>query len=133
MDKNIGMINTKFGWSWLFVAILQAMFLGLYAFEPDWLGGYVSLQRRFLRLSHISFVALSLVNIFYGLSLDAANLSSRLKKTGSYLMIIAAVFMPAICLLSMANRFFQNLFFIPAISFACAIFIMAIGQLKRRQ
>lgn len=128
MNKPIGIINIKFGWCWLFIGILGAMWIGLYAFRADWLGGYTSLPRRFLRLSHIAFMALSLTNVLYGLCIDSANLSINLKKTGSYSMIIAAIFMPTICLLSMWNGSFQSLFFIPALSFGIAVFIMALGQ-----
>jgi hypothetical protein len=129
--KKIGKINIAFGWCWLFVGIVMAMLMGMYAFNADWLGGYTSLPRRFLRLSHISFMALSLANVIYGLSLESANLTDKLKKIGSYLMIVAAVFMPLICLLSIYRSLFRAFFCIPALSFAAAVFIMAMGQLKR--
>lgn len=109
----------------------MAMYMGLYAFKPDWLGGYALLPRRFLRLSHISFMALSLINVLYGLCIDSINLSLKVKRLGSYSMVIAAIFMPIICLLSIWNDFFQYFFFIPAGSFACAVFIMTLGQVKR--
>ena len=131
MDKDIGNMNIKFGWCWLFIGLLEAIWIGLHAFKPEWLGGYTSLSRRFLRLSHIAFMALSLTNILYGLCIDSVTLSKRLKKIGSYSMIIAAIFMPAIFLLSIFHSFFQLFFFIPVLSFACAIFIMAWGQMKR--
>ena len=60
MGETIGRLNVRFGWCWLFLGVLQAMIIGLFAFSPDWLGGYTSLTRRFLRLSHISFIALPL-------------------------------------------------------------------------
>jgi len=63
MNKHIGKINITFGWCWLFVGILEAAWIGSFAFQPDWLGGYASLTRRFLRLSHIAFMALSLTNL----------------------------------------------------------------------
>ena len=131
-NLKIGKINIKFGWSWLFIGILVAMWMGLFAFKDGWLGGYTSLPRRFLRLSHVAFMALSLTNVLYGLCIDSANLSERFKKAGSYLMIIAAVFMPTICLLSMYKACFQMFFCIPAVSFALAAFIMALGQIKSK-
>jgi len=132
MDKNkIGLVNIKFGWCWLFAGILMAMWLGIFAFKADWLGDYASLQRRFLRLAHISFMALSLTSVLYGICIDSSRLSVLMKTIGSYSMIIAAIFMPTICLLSMYNSFFQLFFFIPALAFACSIFIMALGQIRR--
>lgn len=109
----------------------MAMWMGLHAFKPDWLGGYSSLPRRFLRLSHIAFMALSLTNILYGICIDSINLPEKLKKLGSYSMIMAAITMPIICLFSIYDSFFQNLFFIPALTFTCAVFIMAFGYIKR--
>lgn len=131
-DKAIGNLNIKFGWGWLFLAILLAMGMGLFSFTPDWLGGYTALPRRFLRLAHISFMALSLTNVLYGLCIDRVSLPITAKKIGSYCMVLAAVLMPFTCLLSMFDSFFQKLFFIPALSCAAAIFIMAWGQLKKQ-
>lgn len=131
MNKEIGKINIKFGWLWLSIAIVMAMYMGLYAFKTDWLGDYASLPRRFLRLSHISFMALALTNVLYGLCIDSINLSLKVKRLGSYSMVVAAIFMPIICFLSAWNSFFQHFFFIPAGSFACAAFIMALGQIRR--
>lgn len=131
MKENIEKLNIKFGWAWLLIGIFQAAFIGMFAFGPDWLGGYTSLMRRFIRLSHIAFMALSLVNIIYGLCLPMTNLTAKLKKVGSYSMILAAISMPLICIFSAFNSFFQNLFFIPVISFITAVIIMVIGQLKK--
>lgn len=133
MERIIGRVNITFGWSWLFLGLLLAMWIGLYAFTPGWLGGYASLSRRFLRLAHISFIALPLFNILYGLLIDSLAVSVKVKKIGSYLMITAAVFMPLLCMLSIASVFFQLFFFIPALSFTGAVLIMAFGQLKRAE
>lgn len=130
MDKNIGKLNMKFGWAWLLLGIFEAAFIGMFAFQPDWLGGYASLTRRLVILSHIAFMALSIVNIIYGLCLPAINLSNNLKKTGSYCMIFAGISMPILCLLSVLNSSFQNLFFIPVVFFIIAVVIMIIGQFK---
>ena len=131
MTGTIGRRNITFGWIWMFLGILVAAGIGLFAFTPDWLGGYASLERRFLRLGHISFIALPLINIIYGQYIDDVQLSDRQKKTGSALMIIAAVFMPLINFLCIAHSFFENFFFIPTLSFAGAIILMALGQVKR--
>ena len=130
MDTNIGKLNIGFGWAWLLLGILEAVFIGLFAFQSDWLGGFVALTRRLVILSHIAFMALSIVNIIYGLCLPAANLSNNLKKTGSYCMVLASISMPILCLLSARNSFFQNLFFIPVVCFLIAVVVMIIGQFK---
>lgn len=129
-DSDVGKINIIFGWCWLFLGILGAVWLGLYAFSPDWLGGYSSLSRRLLRLAHIAVMALSLTNILYGLCLKLTSLPLRLKKVGSFAMIITAVSMPLACLVSMFNLAFKSFFSIPVIFFCLAGFIMIVGQIK---
>ena len=133
MAKTFGRLNITFGWCWLCLGVAQAMLIGLFAFSEGWLGGYDSLTRRFLRLSHIAFMALPLLNIVYGLCLDAVDLGDRAKQIGSYSMVVAGVSMPTVCLLSAANGFFQLFFFIPASSFAIGVMMMAIGQLRSRK
>jgi len=132
MGNKIGKLNIKFGWVWLLVGIFEAAFIGMFAFQEGWLGGYVSLTRRLVRLSHIAFMALSILNIIYGLCLEQLDFSLRLKKIGSYSMILAAIFMPTICLLSAINSFFQALFFLPVVFFLIAAIIMVIAQLRNK-
>jgi hypothetical protein len=132
MSEDIGRLNVRFGWCWLFIGVLQAMLIGLFAFSQDWLGGYTSLTRRFLRLSHISFMALPLLNVLYGHGVDGLKLGSGVKRIGSYAMIVAGVAMPVVCLMAAINGMFQLLFFIPASSFAIGVMVMAFGQLRSR-
>jgi hypothetical protein len=67
----------------------------------------------------------------YGSFIDGAQVNDQWKRTGSFLMIIAAVFMPLINFLCIKSAFFQNFFFIPTLSFAGALTIMTIGQMRR--
>lgn len=130
MNNNVSKINIIFGWCWLFLGIIGAMWLGLYAFTPDWLGGYISLSRRLLRLAHVAVMALSLTNILYGLCLDRTGLTLRLKRIGSFTMIITAIGMPFACLASIYKSSFEIFFSIPVISFCLAVIIMIVGQTK---
>lgn len=132
MDKETSNINIKFGWFWLLIGIFEAAWMGMHAFQPDWLGGYLSLSRRFLRLSHIAFMALAIINIIYGLCLSSVHIPHCIKKIGVYSMILAAIFMPVICILCIFKFSFQPLFFLPVTFFTIAVVIMLIGQLKRR-
>jgi len=128
MDKNFGKLNVSFGWTWFVVGTLVAMYIGLFAFTGEWLGGYDALPRRLVRLAHLAFMALSLTNVLYGLTIDHAALPSWAKRTGSLLIITAAVLMPAVCLLTAANPWFEKLFFMPAVSFLGAVSIIAWGH-----
>jgi hypothetical protein len=131
VEQDLGKLNIKFGWTWLLIGIIEAAIIGMFAFQSDWMGGYTSLARRFIRLSHIAFMALPLVNILYGLCLSAVKLTYKIKRVGSYSMILTAIFMPLLCLLSAFNIFFKNLFFIPVTCFFIAVAIMVIGQFRK--
>ncbi|MFH1621908.1 MAG: hypothetical protein ABIA97_02165 [Candidatus Omnitrophota bacterium] len=131
-NQGDGSLNIKFGWIWLLIGIIEAAFIGMYAFKSDWLGGYTSLARRFIRLSHIAFMALSIVNIIYGLYLPLVQIPNKIKKVGSYSMILAAISMPLICILSAFQIKFQALFFMPVLFFIIAVVIMIIGQSRSK-
>ena len=131
MNSQIGKRNITFGWSWMFIGVLSAMILGIFAFQEGWIGGYGSLPRRFIRLGHVAFMALSIINVLYGLCIDSIGLTDKAKEVGSYTIIVAAVFMPTISILSAVIPFIQNFYFIPAISFLISVSIMAYGQLKK--
>ncbi|MFC1703847.1 hypothetical protein ACFL1E_03560 [Candidatus Omnitrophota bacterium] len=131
MAKESGNVNIAFGWIWLLIGIIEAAWMGMHAFKPEWLGGYASLTRRFLRLSHIATMALAMVNIIYGLCLPLTHLSRVPKLMGSHAMIAAAVTMPLLCLLCVYRPGFQSLFFLPVVFFLTAVVIMVIGQLRK--
>jgi hypothetical protein len=131
-NTDTGRLNIKFGWLWLLMGIFEAAIIGMFVFNSDWLGGYTSLIRRFIRLSHIAFMALSIVNILYGFCLPLTTLSGTLRKIGSYCMILAAITMPIICILSAFYLNFKSLFVLPVIFFLTAVVIIVIGLFRKQ-
>ena len=77
-----------------------------------------------LRLGHISFFGIGLLNLSFALSVRALGI-----ETGIFLPAImlaaGAFFMPLICYLSAYKKPFKNLFFIPAslVSVGIAFFL----------
>ena len=60
--------NVAVGWASLATGALTGLVLGLWSFAgpfpvPDWIGGYDDLSRRLLRLGHIAFFGLGILNI----------------------------------------------------------------------
>lgn len=88
---SIGEANVIFGWIWMCLGFILGMTMGIWAEGKQWLGGYASVTRRYLRLGHIAFIALSIINILYGKELASVDLTDSLKNTGSILMIFGAV------------------------------------------
>ena len=58
-------INEVFGWLWIMLGFLSGMVIGLLFHDEQWLGGYASCPRRLIRLGHISFVGLGILNILF--------------------------------------------------------------------
>jgi hypothetical protein len=69
------LINESFGWVWILIGFVSGFLLGLGFHRDDWMGGYGSFRRRLIRLGHISFVGLGILNILFALSTPRVALS----------------------------------------------------------
>jgi len=129
----IGKRNVSFGWLWILVGLLVGAVIGMWSFNgpfPSPVGDYTSLPRRMLRLSHIAFIALAMINILYGYEIDKVKLAKKLKRIGSYCMIWGAVLMPVFL---MAAVFFEPLKYLTMISATLvivAVLVMVVGKFK---
>jgi hypothetical protein len=104
--------------------------VGLFFYNKDFLGGYTSWPRRMIRLGHIAFFGIGLINLSFALSIKALELPQA-PQIPSILLIVAAVTMPLLCYLSAIKPVFRHLFFIPASSviLALGLFCWRIFQL----
>ncbi|MDH3973517.1 MAG: hypothetical protein OEV42_04475 [Deltaproteobacteria bacterium] len=130
----MGELNITFGWLWINGGIISGMIMGLWSFagpvkSPAGLEDYSSLPRRFVRLGHVAFIALSIINILYGRELANINLSPELMQLGSYTMIFAALGMPPGCMAAAYKNSLKYFLVLPATSFMVAALIMAWGVL----
>jgi hypothetical protein len=122
-----GEINILFGWAWMCIGFLSGMILGLRAEGEQWLGGYASLTRRYLRLAHVAFVALSIINILYGKELGTIDLPNHFKNIGSALMIFGAAGVPLACISAAFLRKTRYLLPVPATAVLAGVIILLIG------
>lgn len=111
-------INLVAGWASFLAGAVSGMLVGLFFHRPDWLGGYDAFPRRMVRLGHIAFFGLGLINILFALSTDAR---SPAGDWGSRLLLVGAVTMSLNCFLTAWRGAFRHLFFIPAGSTAAGI------------
>jgi hypothetical protein len=100
-----------FGWLWILTGIIIGAVVSMWAFNgplapPVHMEDYTSLSRRFIRLSHIAFIALGMIDILYGLSYDLAELKKSYKDISSSFLITGTVLMPVILLFS---AFFEKI------------------------
>ena len=112
---NPGEINVLFGWAWMCVGFILGMTLGMWAEGEKWLGGYASITRRYLRLGHVAFIALSIINILYGRELGSADLPVYVKSIGSSLMIFGAAGVPLACISAAFFRKARYFFPLPGV------------------
>jgi hypothetical protein len=125
----IGQINILFGWAWMCFGFIFGMTLGMWAEGEKWLGGYASLERRYLRLGHVAFIALSIINILYGRELEAVALPVHIKNIGSYLMIFGAAGVPLACISAAFFRKARYFLPLPALALLIGTAILVIGMI----
>jgi hypothetical protein len=113
-------INLYAAWIGFALGCVAGAVTGLFFHEKHWLGGYSSWPRRLIRLGHISFFGVGLLNLAFALSARAVGLDSRLT-AASGLFLLGAVTMPLVCYLSAWRVTFRHLFFIPALSVTCGV------------
>jgi len=68
-----------------------------------------------IRLAHIAFFGIGLLNLSFALTARTLDLDTGLRPV-SVLLIVGAAAMPAVCYLSAWKPAFRHLFFIPAVS-----------------
>ena len=129
----IGKKNISFGWVWILFGIFVGALMGMWSFNgpmPSPVGDYTSLARRMLRLSHIAFIALAIINILYGYEIDKIKLKKFYKKVGSLCMICGAILMPLLLIAAVFLEPFKYLTAIPATLVIISLLIMVIGRIK---
>ena len=121
-----GALNLAAAWIGIMFGLISGAVLGLFFHREDWQGGYGSWRRRMLRLGHISFFGIGLINLAFALTFRSLGVAAP--APASALLIVGAIGMPAVCFLSAARERFRALFFIPVVSIIAATGIV-IGKL----
>ncbi len=104
-------LNLVAGWCGFLAGAASGALIGLAFHREEWLGGYGSFRRRLLRLGHIAFFGLGLINILFALSVSGA---APLADLASMLLLVGLVTMPLTCFATSWRPTFRHLFFIPA-------------------
>lgn len=122
--------NEAFGWSCVFVGFLTGGLIGLRFEIEHWRGGYASLQRRLMRLAHISLVALGILNIEFAHTLHHQHLPPQIADAASVLLIVGALTMPLACFLTAWNVKWKPLFGVPVLSLLLGVSLVIYGILQ---
>jgi len=118
------MTNIHAAWIGFLLGCISGAIPGLFFHKEDWVGGYAGWPRRLIRLAHISFFGLGLLNLGYATTVRMLGFEEAIGTT-SFLLLVGAVTMPLVCYLSAWKRIFRHLFFIPAMSVTVGIALFA--------
>lgn len=109
------------GWIGMFLGVVSGALIGLFFHREDWMGGYASYRRRLMRLGHISFFGLALVNFCFAMTSALRPLPEVWGRIAMWSLLIGAATMPTICFLSAWRKPFRRLFFVPVCGVLCGI------------
>jgi len=113
----------------MLLGVISGTVLGLFFHRSDWAGGYVSFRRRLVRLAHISFFGLGILNVLFATTAPAAGLSPLQERIASLGLLVALVTMPACCFLTAWREPFRFLFPVPVVGLFAAIVAFLLGAL----
>lgn len=124
-------INQVFGWVWILFGLLSGTLLGLYFHDEKWLGGYGSHPRRLIRLGHISFLGLGILNILFFQALSSHALDFRFMSLASSLFIVGGITMPLCCAIMAWKKELYLIFSIPVTALNVAVFLTVLGFIQK--
>jgi hypothetical protein len=124
-------MNETFGWLWVMVGFISGGVIGVRFQREDWLGGYASPQRRFIRLGHIAFLGLGLLNILFAHSLERIRLVPSWLAVASWSLILGAAMMPLCCGLMAWRRALKPLFVLPVGCLLVGVALTCLGLLTQ--
>jgi hypothetical protein len=115
------------GWTGMFFGLLAGASIGLFFHQENFAGGYASFRRRLMRLGHIAFFGLGILNVLYALTLDFLSVELRFPELASLSLIAGAAAMPLVCFLSAWKMPFRHLFAVPVIFVAISLVLLIEG------
>ncbi len=104
------------GWIAMVAGATSGAAIGVFFHREEWMGGYASLRRRMIRLGHIAFFGLGIINVLFALSLIAFPISNVYARFASAGFAVSLVTMPACCFMTAWRTGFRYLFPIPVLA-----------------
>lgn len=119
--------NILAGWVGMLGGVVSGAVIGLYFHDECWIGGYGSFRRRMVRLGHISFFGLGILNVLAGLMLLN---SEPARSYGGFVVggfVFSLLAMPLCCFLTAWKDFLRYLFPLPIIGVLAGILGLLAG------
>lgn len=117
-------LSLQAGWLGMLGGIVSGALIGLAFHRPGWLGGYDAFPRRMVRLGHISFFGLGLLQLCYGFTLAVRvppEAGADRILAGCLALVVAQVTMPLCCFLTAWKPAFRHGFPLPVLAAAAGV------------
>jgi hypothetical protein len=119
--------NMWAGWSGMILGLVSGAVIGLKFHDETFAGGYPSFRRRMLRLAHVAFFALGIINVIFALTLISYEVDLRYPAVASASLALAVYLMPLVCYLSAWRKPFRHGFALPVTLVAIALVLLMQG------
>jgi hypothetical protein len=128
--------NRGVGWGSLAVGVGVGLVMGLWSFDgpvqtPAWIGDYGDTSRRLIRLGHIAFIGLGLIDILIERELARSALGQAGRTIASWAMVIGNVLLPVVLFAAAIHRPFKYAMAVPASAVFLALVLAAYGTRLR--
>lgn len=129
-------LNRAVGFSSLLIGVISGMILGLWSFggplpPPEVIGDYGDLPRRFLRLGHIAFFGLGLINLAIAGHSRQLAFSPGGRSHALQLMNLGNIGLPPLLLAAAWQPILLYLMPIPVVCVCAALFLTAQAAWRR--
>ncbi len=119
--------NLLVGWAAISGGVVTGTLMGLFFHRDDWLGGYQSYPRRMLRLGHIAFFGLGILNLFFAVTVDQGIVVTSVLPLASWAFILGAITMPLCCFSAAIEKEFRHLFALPVACTSTGLVCLFLG------
>jgi hypothetical protein len=105
-------LNIFVAWLGILAGVAVGVVQGLFFHREEWLGGYASWRRRLMRLGHVSFFGIALLNLALAWTIHNPGWRPD-SSVPAAALASAQVLMPAVCYLAAWRPPLRRLFFVP--------------------
>ena len=125
--------NRMVGWSSLATGVGVGLIMGLWSFDgpvqpPAWIGDYTDTSRRLIRLGHIAFIGLGLIDILMERELARSALGQAGRAVASWSMVVGNVLLPMALFAAAIYRPLKYGMALPASAVFLALVLAAYGS-----
>ena len=119
--------NLVAGWTGMVLGLIAGAVIGLFIHQESFAGGYGSYRRRMMRLGHVAFFALGIINVLFALTLSTTEVVLSYPRLASSSLIVGAALMPVVCYLAAWKTPFRHAFALPVVCVAITLVLMLQG------